>query len=237
MNWTLVTGSAKGLGSAICLELAERKMPVVIHYNTSKEEALLLQEQCREKGTLAEIIQGDFSTPLLTQSFLDRYLKAFPDTKHLINNVGNYVIDSFLNTPADLWNDLYQVNVFSPIQLMLALVPSINRLKGSIVNLGVVGIQSVPADTYATLYTSSKLSLWMATKSLAKELLPTGVRVNMVSPGYLENAVDLPEDLSKLPQKRAVALSETARLIAFLLDEKSSSITGQNIEIAGGVRL
>lgn len=234
-EWTLVTGAAKGLGSAICMELAKKLKPVVIHYRRSQLEAELLREKCLKLGSNAEIIQGDFSSEQSLNQFIENYLSRFTITKNLINNVGNYEIDSALNTSIAVWKKLYQSNFFSPLKLIQELMPSITVHKGVILNIGVTGVSS--ADVYATAYTSTKLSLWMATKSLAKELVGTGVRVNMVSPGYLENAVDLPSDLSSLPQGRAITLEETARLVAFLLEDQNSSITGQNIEIAGGVRL
>lgn len=234
MSWTLVTGSAIGLGSAICLELAQKGHSLVIHYRESRKAAEDLQVQCQKFGVKAELIQGDLSNP---DPFLEEYKTRFPDTKNLIHNVGNYHIGTLLDTPIDIWKELYQINFFSAVQMMQALAPSIIAQKGSIINIGVTGMQSVPADIYATAYTSTKLALWMATKSLAKELAGKGVRVNMISPGYLENAVDLPTNLSILPQGKPVTLEETARLVAFLLDEANASITGQNIEIAGAVRL
>lgn len=237
MNWTLVTGAAKGLGSALCLELAKRGYSLVIHYRESRDEAEALKVECIKHGVMAEIIQGDFSTTEAVLQFLEEYTTRFPNTANLINNVGNYYIGTALNTPIDMWKDLYQTNFLSSLQIMQTLTPSIIQAKGSIINIGVTGIQSVPADIYSPAYTSSKLSLWMATKSLAKELAGHGVRVNMISPGYLENAVDLPTNLSILPQGKPVTLDETAQLVAFLLDDANASITGQNIEIAGAIRL
>ena len=236
MSWTLVTGAAKGLGSEICLELARRGHSIVIHYRESQREAEDLKRECLKLGVKAEIIKGDFSKEEDLLAFSKECMLRFPDMKNLINNVGNYYIGSTLETPIDLWKDLYQTNFFVPIQIIHSLMPSIVQLKGSIINIGVVGIHAVPADLYSPAYTSSKLALWMITKSLAKEYASKGVRVNMVSPGYLENAVDLPDNLSLLPQGRPVSLDETAKLVAFLLDE-NQSITGQNLEIAGGVRL
>lgn len=237
MNWTLVTGAAKGLGSSICLELAKTGHSLTIHYRESRDEAEALMAKCIKHGAKAEIIQGDFSTTDSVNKFLEEYTSRFPNTENLINNVGNYYIGTALNTSIEMWQELFQTNFLSSLQIMQALTPSIMQEKGSIINIGVTGIQSVPADTYSPAYTSSKLSLWMATKSLAKELAGQGVRVNMISPGYLENAVDLPANLSVLPHGRPVTLEETAKLVAFLLDDANASITGQNIEIAGAIRL
>lgn len=238
MKWSLITGAAKGLGAAISFELASRGYSIVIQYNTSKIEALEVAAKCRELTANVEIIQGNFSTPQSTQRFIDSYLDKFSDTKNLINNVGNYCVDTGLKTPISTWIDLYQVNLFAPLQLTQALVPAIKSAHGSILNIGVTGIQSVRADTHATAYTATKLSLCMATKSLAKELIGTGVRVNMVSPGYMENALDLPEDRRGLLGERAATLSEVALVVSFLLDsEKAAYITGQNLEVGGGFKI
>ena len=93
------------------------------------------------------------------------------------------------------------------------------------------------ADVYSTAYTMTKASLLLLTKSLALELAPDQVRVNMISPGYLEDSVDLPMDLSKIPMQRPAKSEEVADVIAFLLSDKAYYLTGQNIEVAGGTRL
>lgn len=221
-GWTLVTGAAKGLGEAICHELVRKGESVVIHYCSSQKKAEELAKQLS-----CELIQGDFSTENSTAIFIQEYLRRFPNTKNLVNNVGNYTIASGLDTSIAEWKLLHQINFFTALELMQVLSPSIKSLGGSVVNIGVTGILSVPADVYSTAYTSTKLALWMATKSFAKE----GLRANMVSPGYLENAIDLPKNL------KGIKLEEAARLVSFLLDERSQSITGQNIEIAQGLRL
>ena len=82
----------------------------------------------------------------------------------------------------------------------------------------------------------TKQGLWMLTVSLAQELAPFGVRVNMVSPGYLDIAVDLPS-ANQLPMQRPGYSFEVARVISFLIDPKSQYITGQNVEVSGGFSL
>lgn len=228
MGWTLVTGGAKGLGAEICLKLASEGHSVIVHYNQSEEESHRIAAECRRYG-LAETIQGDFSSEENVEDFLREYLERFPKTECLVNNVGNYLIKPFLETSVDEMKALYQTNVFAPFMIAKAL-----KVYGSIVNLGVAGLGR--ADVYSSAYTMAKSGLLQWTRSLAKELAPELISVNMVSPGYVEGSVDLPSP-SKLPMKRAVNCEEVANLVAFLLDPKNRSITGQNIEIAGGVRL
>ena len=94
--------------------------------------------------------------------------------------------------------------------LLLSMDCSLGSLIVSIVNIGVAGVIALYADTYSTAYTMTKLGLWMLSKSLAKELAPQQVRVNMVSPGLLDNAVDMPKDLSKLPMRRPGTVEDVA---------------------------
>lgn len=237
MAWTLVTGGAKRLGAEISLSLAKAGYDVVIHYHRSQAEAQALRLECQQLGVKCEIIQGDFSSVESTLDFTRRYIKQFPDTQHLINNVGNYLIKSALNTTVDEWTALFQTNLTTPFILIRQFVPSLIRLQGAIINIGTSGIIFPRANTDSTAYSLTKGALWTLTRSLAKELALHQVRVNMVSPGYLDIAVDLPENPESLPMKRPATCAEVGRVITFLLDRDSSYITGQNIEVAGGVGL
>ena len=235
-KWTLVTGGGKRLGAELCMTLAGQGHNLVVHYHTSQAEALKVVSACRELGVKAEALRGDFSSQESTQKFIEAYLERFGETAHLINNVGNYLIKSALNMPIKEWYALFQTNLHAPFALIQALIPSLKRERGCIINIGIAGMEHLPADTYATAYSITKASLLMLTKSLAKELAPDHIRVNMVSPGYIDNAVDLP-DPSRLPMKRAATTQDVARAVEFLMDPKNGYITGQNIEVAGGVRL
>lgn len=237
MKTTLVTGGAKHLGAAICKALAKEGYSVVIQYRNSFKEAEQLVKECKKYNVDADCIQGDFSTLELTQKFIQDYKNKFPETLHLINNVGDYAIGSSLQTNIDQWYYLFQVNLHTPYLLIRELLPSIKKLKGSIINIGISGLNSNRADTYSTAYDITKLGLLQLTKSLALELAPDHVKVNMISPGYLETSIDLPKKLSHIPMNRLGKNQEVADLVLYLLSEKADYMTGQNIEIAGGNRL
>lgn len=233
----LVTGGAKRLGAAICLALAEKGYSVVVHYRHSQKEAEEVVKKCQERGVSAVSMAGDFSTVEGVLDFSKRYLAEFSETFGLINNVGNYFIGSSLHTPIDEWMDLFQLNLHAPFILSQVLAPSIIQQKGSIVNLGVSGIQKRGANTYTSGYSLAKEALWGFTRSFARELAPHHVQVNMVSPGMLDISVDLPTDFKKIPWGAPIDVSEVTRTIIFLLDPANHSITGQNIEVAGGLGL
>jgi NAD(P)-dependent dehydrogenase (short-subunit alcohol dehydrogenase family) len=235
--WTLVTGGAKRLGAALCLALAEKGRSVVVHYNHREKEALDIVAQCQAIGGQAAAIQGDFSSTAGVKDFIQRYLEQFSDTEILINNVGNYLTRSALQTSIEEWTDLFQVNLHTPFLLAQALAPSLIQQQGQIINIGMAGIMRHTAHTYSTAYNLTKEGLLGLTLALARELASQKVRVNMVSPAHLSFSVDLPENLAELPMKRPAYCWEVCRVVNFLLDPASAYITGQNIEVAGGVGL
>lgn len=237
MVFVLVTGGAKGLGAEICRHLASQGHNVLIHYKTSEEQALQVAQKCRSFGVKAEVIQGDFSSHLNLHAFIEHLLKFYPEIKCLVNNVGNYLIKKCTETTEAEYRALFQTNFFAAIELIQALLPSITLKKGCIINLGVAGLNAIRGDIYSPFYSMTKECLFTLTKSLAKELAPKSVTVNMVSPGYLENAVDLPLNPENFPMGRPGFFYEVARTIGFLMDKESSYVTGQNIEVAGAVRL
>ncbi|MEC7840483.1 MAG: SDR family oxidoreductase [Chlamydiota bacterium] len=236
-EWTLVTGAAKGLGEEICRSLAKNGIPVILHYNTSENAALTIQQQLMEQGADVEIIQGDFSTAVGTKEFTERLLALNLPIKNIINNVGNYFIGSLLNTSVEEWESLFQTNTHAPFMIIKALSSSVRKFTGSVINIGVAGVNNCCADVYSPAYTLSKTALLGLTKSLAKELAADHVTVNMVSPGHLENSVDLPKNINKIPMKRPASFEEVTDMILFLISDKGRYITGQNIEVAGGIRI
>ncbi len=233
MKPILVTGAARGLGASVCRQLAAEGHDLVIHYRSSHREALKLLEECRSFGVNAETLQGDFATLSSLNLFISTYQSLFPHTKGLVNNVGNYFQLSSQETSESQWYDLFQTNFFAPVFLTRALIPSIRKEQGSIVNIGVTGLGAHRGFTQTTAYATTKEALRSFTVSLAKEEAPHLVRVNMISPSYMENAVDL-KDPQQLPMKRAAGLSEVAALVATFFDPLTAYVTGQNLEVAGG---
>lgn len=235
--WTLVTGGALRLGAEICRKTARSGRNIAIHFRQNESEAMRLREELIGYGVKAEIIQGDFSTLESTELFLDRYQKHFANTDAVINNVGNYVIGPASTASPQELSALFQVNTIAPLTIIQALLPSLKQHRGRIVNIGMAGAQNAGANTHATAYHLSKLSLAMLTKSLAKELAVFGVSVNMVSPGYLEHSVEMPSDMAHIPAGRVGQFKEVAEGVVFFLDQGNAYITGQNLEVAGGIRL
>lgn len=237
MNWTLVTGGAKGLGATICKTLAKQGCSILVHYKQSKKLAEKVADECRQLGVSAEIIQGDFSTVASTKQFIQLLLKQHPSIETVINNVGNYNVKPVLETSPEEWQDLYQVNFLAALMITQTLLPSIKKSQGNIINIGVSGLGAMRSNISNTAYGMTKLQLLTLTKTLARELAQFDVRVNMVSPGRLENSIDILPDVMLLPMKRLGTTHEVAQTVAFLLNKDSRYVTGQNIEVAGALGL
>ncbi|MBS0623199.1 MAG: SDR family oxidoreductase [Verrucomicrobia bacterium] len=227
MSWILITGAAKNLGSAIAYELAKQGHHLVIHAKQSQQEAETIAQQCRELGVRALTFFGDVED----KDFIRRYLDLSLDTKGLVNNIGNYSV----GPPSAIEQDLKQLmgaNLLAPLALTQALLPQIKSCRGCVVNIGAAGLSH--PWTHASAYGLTKAALLFYTRSLAKEVANEGVRVNMVSPGYLEHTIDMP---TQPPMGRLGTSQEVASMVAYLFSEKGAYVTGQNLEIAGGVSL
>jgi len=119
--------------------------------------------------------------------------------------------------------------------LIQELAPMICLWQGVVINIGTTGLARNHADVHAPFYNASKQALLYMTRSLAKELAPYKVRVNMVSPGAMSHSVDLAEYADRLPFRRPASPEEVAEAVAFLVKEEY--VTGQNLEVAGGFGL
>lgn len=231
MKPVLVTGAAKRLGAEICRHLAAKGHDILVHYRNSEEEAKELVASLRAQNIAAKMIYGDFSTMGSLQEFITRLLHSFPTIKGVVHNVGNYLNAGPPKTKNEDWLDLFQTNFFTPLFITQALLPSLRSQKGRIVNIGITGLNTSRPFSRAAAYGNTKCSLWFYTRSLAKDIAKDHVTVNMVSPGILENSIDIGK--IRLPMGRVATLHEVARVVAFLFEEDSNYITGQNIEIAG----
>lgn len=232
----LVTGSCVRTGKAVVLALAARGWRVVVHgKDSSRDEAEAVARECREVGGEAVVALHDISRPEGCQALADAVPEGSLDL--LVHNVGIYPRGSALDTDHDTLVRTLGTNLVAPWQLTRALVGRMPA-GSSVVALGYVGLQSLAGTRNATAYSVSKTGLLVLVKSLALELGARGIRVNMVSPGQLENSVDLPEDIARrVPLGRAGREADIANAILWLASDEASYVTGQDIDVAGGLML
>jgi len=216
----LVTAGNKRLGKAIAVFLVKKGYEVVSSYHSSFSPKLY------------EGIKGDFSSSTGVRRFCDTYLKKHKKIDLLVNNFGPIIEKSLLEIKGDELIDQYQKICFTPFILMQKLFPYLKKEGGSIVNIGITGLNHEKVFSSFPVYMWAKKDLLSMTRAFAKE----GVQANMISPGYLEDTKVFC-DKEKLPQKRLISYEEVISCLDFLIDPKNSSVTGQNIEVSGAVGL
>lgn len=220
----IVTGASSPLGQSICSFLKNQGYHVIATlHSTSLEETY--------QSIKVDLTNKDEVNNFCDQMLLEKKIDL------IVNCFGPLLVKPLLETTSQELMLQYQSLLFTPFMLMQRLYPLLEENKGSIINFGLCGLCHTKASSYYPVYKSAKHSLLYLTKCFAKDLIKKSIRVNMISPGYLEHTIDLPKSLDDLPQKRLVNLQEIISVIEFLLDPKNSSITGQNIEVAGAVGL
>lgn len=231
----LVTGGAKRLGAQLCLKLAEAGWDVVVNYRHSKDAAIRVVEQIRGLGARARAVRADIAQSGEVTELFDSVQATEGRLDLLVNNVGNYDPKPLTELTFSDWDSCIGANLSGAFYCCAAATPLLRASRGQIVNLGYAGVDALVGNPDAVAYQVSKSGLLVLTKSLAAALAPD-VRANMLSPGQLENSIDLPDDLeATLPTGRAGRLDEVADALLWLVG--ADYVTGVNIDVAGGYRL
>jgi 3-oxoacyl-[acyl-carrier protein] reductase len=234
----LVTGSAKRLGREIALRLAAEGYFTWVHYLSSRRDAEAVLASIRAAGGDGALAKGDVASRRDVADIARRVREGSGRLDALVNNVGIYRTGALAAYPVEDFSATLATNLvgaFDLIQRMLDLFPPGG---GNIVNIGYSGVGGLAGSAHNTAYLISKTGLLVLTKSLAQELGPRGIRVNMVSPGILDNSVELPpRPRDYVPLGRLGRCADVAEAVAFLASEKAAYITGVNVDVAGGYML
>ena len=237
----LVSGGSRGIGAACVRAFAQDGYAVVFLYNRSAGKAEALVQALRSEGWDVTAYPCDVSDPQQVAATVADILRTFRRIDALVNCAGIAHIGLFTDMTEDEWDRLFAVNVRSAFSLTKAVLPGmISARKGSIVNVssmwGEVGASCEVA------YSATKAALIGLTKALAKEVGPSGVRVNCVTPGVIDTDMNaqLTEDdraalADETPLGRIGTAEEVAKAILFLCGEGASFITGQVLGVSGGL--
>ena len=228
----VVTGSAKGLGKAIALALADEGYIVVIHYRRSKRQAQkTLAEVCRKspKSILAE---GDLLDEKAVENIYEEIYKKLGRVDLLVNNVGDFIYKEFGKTTNAEFRDIIESNLYPSLFCSRAVLPYMRKTKaGHIINIGTVGAERLTQRAKSTPYFMAKNALYYLTKVMAWEEAKNGVHINMVSPASLATDIFKPSDF---PMGRTAKYEDVVKVIKFLTSADAYYINGANIEVAGG---
>lgn len=235
----LVTGGAKGIGSAICRALAKDGYKIAINYNSSQNEAEALKNEL-SAITEVEIFKADVSDSKQVREMFSEIEKVFGGVDVLVNNAGIAGQMLFTDITDEMWQKMINVNLSGAFYCCReALKFMINKKSGRIIN-----IASMWGETGASMevhYSASKAGLIGLTKALAKEVGLSGVTVNAVSPGVIMtdmmksfSEADIAVLKDETPLNSLGTAENVADAVSFLASEKADFITGQVISVNGG---
>jgi NAD(P)-dependent dehydrogenase (short-subunit alcohol dehydrogenase family) len=229
MRTVLVTGISRGIGKAICETLVTNGYHVHGTYRTGLEEA----ERLKAQLTKVDIYNLDCGDSSSVRSFIQQMTELQFDG--LVHNAGMFASESFDLSDLSIWEQTIATNLSAPLEISLGLKDNIKN-NGAIVNIS--STDGFLGAFNSLSYAASKAGLTNLTKSLAINFGPRGIRVNAVAPGWIdtEMGTNHPEQAAELtPLGRIGKPSEVADLVAYLLSEKASFITGATIVIDGGI--
>ena len=238
MKEVLITGAAKRLGRDFAIHLGKQGVFVWIHYNNSKKEAEEVLKLINSSDGVGELIQGDISQYSQAKSIANKIKLKGGSLNVLINNVGKYSTGDITKFSIQNFESIINTNLLGSYYMIQELHPLFNQEGGNIINIGYTGINSLASSTKATAYSISKTGLYILNTSYAEALAEINIRVNMISPGHLDNSIDLPKDIkTSIPLGRSGTSKDILDLVDFIISPNATYITGQNIEVAGGYML
>lgn len=236
-----VTGSSRGIGKAIALELATWGADVAVHALKNLDLAEAVAEEIRAKGARAIAVTGDVRDKAAMEACAERAKAELGPVDILVNNAGTRKDGPFILMGDDKWEEVMGVNLKGTVLATKAMVRGMMAKRwGRVINIvsptGVIGMAG------QTNYGASKGAIMALTKSLAREMAPFGVLVNAVNPGIIhtELTADLkPEQIQELLAptilRRVGEPEEVARVVAFLASDWASYMSGQIVNVDGGL--
>jgi NAD(P)-dependent dehydrogenase (short-subunit alcohol dehydrogenase family) len=229
----LVTGSAKRLGRAIALSLAQEGADVIIHFQNSETEANSAVAEILKLGRRAISVQADLAKSADIRRLFARVTMDFNRLDILVNNASNFLHTEFESTTEEIWDASLDVNLKAAFFCSQAAAPLLKQSRGSIINLSDVGgLLGWPGYIPHCV---AKAGVIMLTRALAKKLAPE-VRVNAIAPGTITMPGDPPEletNYIKLaPLRRAGKTADVTSAVLYLVN--APFITGQVLQVDGG---
>ncbi|MDR5590341.1 3-oxoacyl-ACP reductase FabG [Christiangramia sp. SM2212] len=241
MKYALVTGGSRGIGKAVCLKLAEELgCNILLNYNSNTKAAEETKKEIEKYGVTCDILKFDVSDNKSVKEAVEKWKADHPEAKIdiLVNNAGITKDGLFIFTNEESWNSVIDTSLKGFYNVTQAVLKDMLRARyGRVINI--VSLSGLKGNPGQVNYSAAKGAMISATKALAQEIGKRKVTVNAVAPGFIQS--DMTRDFDENELKKHIPLNrfgeaeEVANLVSFLASEKSSYITGEVININGGL--
>ncbi len=240
MKYALVTGGSRGIGRAVCIKLAKMQYNILLNYRSNDEEAQKTAGLIENEGVVCELMKFDVSNKDATDKVLENWISVHHDDtiEVLVNNAGIREDNLLMWMSESQWKNVMATNLDSFYYVTRHIVSQmLAKRYGRIINI--VSLSGLKGMAGQTNYSAAKAGLIGATKALAQEVARRGVTVNALAPGFIET--EMTEGLDEktlsmlVPMRRFGKAEEVAEAVAFFASPASSYITGEVLNINGGL--
>ena len=237
----LITGASRGIGKSIAEECVKQGAVVAFSYLSSEEKAKALEVELSVNGGVAKGFKSDAGKYDEAQQLVDDVVAEFGTIDVLVNNAGITRDTLLMRMSEEQWDEVMNTNLKSAFNLTKAVQrPMLKAKKGSIINMS--SVVGVSGNAGQSNYAASKAGLIGFTKSIAQELGSRNIRCNAIAPGFIETEMTAALDQNvvaewrkSIPLKRGGSPKDVADLTVFLGSDMSTYITGQTINVCGGM--
>lgn len=237
----LVTGGARGIGKEIAMELARNGFDLAVNYRSETDDMNEMKKQVEAEGAKCFFVQADVANFDSCKQMVETVEKEFGKIDVLVNNAGITKDGLIMRMKKEDFEAVIDVNLVGTFNVTKHVIPyMMKRHSGRIINIS--SVVGVAGNAGQTNYSASKAGIIGFTKSLAKEVASRNILVNAIAPGFIDT--DMTKVLSdtvkegiyaQIPLKRMGSANEVARVVKFLAGEDSSYITGQVLNVDGGM--